>query len=772
MAFGLDLGSLVINLRADTVQFNKAMKAVPKVLKNIGDQATALGRTLSLRLTAPLAAFAGASVFAFGQFDQAITKSTAIMTNVTAELRAEMERTALTISSRTTTSAKDLGDAYFFLASAGLDAKQSIAALDTVNTFAIAGQFDMALATDLLTDAQTALGLSSKDAVENQKQMVRISDVLVKANTIANASVLQFAQSLTADAATASRNFGASLETTVAVLAGYASAGKKGAEAGNLFGRATRLLTKAQRDNGAVFQKFGIEVIDKTTGQYNNLIDIIAQMENAFKDLTKPQRDAALELLGFAALAQKSITPLLGLSDAMKGYEKAVKDANGVTKEITDKQLKAFNAQITITKNQIVNAAIAIGKMLAPAIGFLNEKLRLVIKFWNGFSDSTKRTILIIAAVAAAVGPLLIVFGSLVGVLTILPAIISGVSIALAGLSTAFAFVVPFILPVIAIIAGLIIFWDELVVVFKKVGEVVNAVIIPIWNILASALAPILELVKGLGSLLSEVLGPILSFVAEIVGGILVAAFTILGGILQATVIPVIKLLAFALNFIVGGLRTLVFHIKLVLNWLGSLILKIPGVTSVFEGLKKVLSGNIFEGVGLGIQGFLELLGSASDKIKDLTGGFIDLKALAKGVGSIFESIFDTISKATGGIIDFGVAFEKLKRLFGFGREGARVAAAGAVGAGRVGRVGRVAAAGAEVGKKVVEIANRGKDKRQEIAQTKFQQINLARIGIGGVPVAVKKQEVKATGVEERLDKTNEILQQMADSGVAAVIRP
>ena len=151
----------------------------------------------------------------------------------------------------------------------------------------------------------TALGLSFKDAIKNQQQMIRISDVLVKANTIANATVEQFAQSLTADAAIAGRNFGATLETTVAVLAAYASAGKKGAEAGNLFGRATRLLTKSQRENGKVFEKFGIEVINEVTGGYNNLIDILAQMEVAFKDLSKPQRDAALEQLGFAALAQK-----------------------------------------------------------------------------------------------------------------------------------------------------------------------------------------------------------------------------------------------------------------------------------------------------------------------------------------------------------------------------------------------------------------------------------------------------------------------------------
>ena len=64
------------------------------------------------------------------------------------------------LSAEATASAKEAADAFFFLASAGLDGKQSIAALPIVAQFAQAGAFGLARATDLLTDAQTALGLS------------------------------------------------------------------------------------------------------------------------------------------------------------------------------------------------------------------------------------------------------------------------------------------------------------------------------------------------------------------------------------------------------------------------------------------------------------------------------------------------------------------------------------------------------------------------------------------------------------------------------------
>jgi TP901 family phage tail tape measure protein len=266
-----------------------------------------------------------------------------------------------------------------------------------------------------LTDAQTAMGLSTDDSAENLRQLIRLSDVFVRANTSANTSVQQVAEALTSDAGSAAKNYGAELETTVAILDAYASAGKKGAEAGNLFGRMTRLLTKAQRENGEVFDKYGIDVIDKSTGEYINLIDVIADMENAFSGMTKPVRDAALAQLGFEALAQKSITPLIGLSDAMRDYEEQLLTATGATNEVATKQMQSFSAQLKITWNQISGVADSIGNTLAPMILSLNNGLRSGIAWWNKISESQQKFIVYAGLIAAATGPVLIILGKLLG---------------------------------------------------------------------------------------------------------------------------------------------------------------------------------------------------------------------------------------------------------------------------------------------------------------------------------------------------------------------
>ena len=221
---GKDVG---FNLFAkDTASSNigkvdKSLNKLNKTSKSTTAALGAAGKQMAVMGAAVLAA-GGMMVKVYADFDKALTESLAIIDNVSDSMRAEMAETARVISEETTFSAAELAKAYYFLASAGMNAEQSVAALGTVAKFAQAGAFDLARATDLLTDAQTALGLSSKNAEINQRNLIRVADVLVKANTLANASVEQFSEALTNKAAAALVNVNKKMEEGVAVLAAYA----------------------------------------------------------------------------------------------------------------------------------------------------------------------------------------------------------------------------------------------------------------------------------------------------------------------------------------------------------------------------------------------------------------------------------------------------------------------------------------------------------------------------------------------------------------------
>lgn len=381
------LGSLYVMLSANSVGLVKGMKTAEATVATSSVKMAAQARALALGVTGSLAVIGTAAVVQFSKFDKAMTKSLAIMGDVSQNLRDEMATTARQLATESTTSAEKLADAYFYLASAGLNAEQSIGALDTVNTFAIAGQFDMARATDLLTDAQSALGLTVKDTAQNMENMTAISDVLVKANTLANATVEQFSTALTREAGAAMKSFNIDIEEGVAVLAAFADQGVKGEIAGSGLSRVLRLMTTAAVKNASAYKELGIEVFD-STGNLNNLADIIADIEVAFGGMSDEQRVAALDMLGFKARVQGVILPLLGTSEKIRDYETSLRQAGGTTDEVATKQMQNFIDQLTITWHRIEDIFITIGEQLTPALQALNAMWQDSIGTANDMNDA------------------------------------------------------------------------------------------------------------------------------------------------------------------------------------------------------------------------------------------------------------------------------------------------------------------------------------------------------------------------------------------------
>lgn len=413
----VNLGSLVVDLKADTLGFTKAIAGVERTVNAASEKLTSLGTKLSLALTAPIAAFAYKSVKAFASFDDAMTQSTAIMGDMSDDLRGRMEEMAKTTATQSITSATDLAKAYYYLASAGMNAEQSLAALSTVEKFSVAGMFDMAQATDLLTDAQSALGLSSKNAQKNMEGLVLLSDVLVKANTLANASVEQFSKALTTKSAASLRNLNKDVQEGVAVLAAFADQGIKGELAGEKLAIVLRDLQTSVSKEAAAWKKMGLSVYD-AQGKMLPLADIIEQMEKKMAPMSDQQKKATAEMLGFQDRSYSALQSLMGTSEKIRGYEKALRAAGGTTQDVADKQLKSFTSQMKILWNNIVDVSMEIGKSLVPALKKVSVWIQQALNWWRGLSNSAKDSILMFAGIAAAVGPALMILGKIIGLMS------------------------------------------------------------------------------------------------------------------------------------------------------------------------------------------------------------------------------------------------------------------------------------------------------------------------------------------------------------------
>ena len=332
-------------------------------------------------VTLAVGALGAIGVVSFAKFDDKMTQSLAIMGDVGSGMRDEMEKTAREVGTTTRFGAAEAAEAYFFLASAGLDAEQSIASMPQVAMFAQAGMFDLARATDLATDAQSALGLTVKDPIENLTNLTRITDVLVKANTLANASVEQFSEALTNKAGAAAKVTGIEIEEITALLAAFADQGFKGQVAGEMASRALKGLQINALANEDAFKRLGVRVFDDS-GEMVNLADIVGDLTKSLGGMSDAQKTQALLDLGFSARQQDVFKVLLGTEGKIRDYEAALRDAGGTTKEVADKQLTSISAKWDLFKSKISDVFLAIGKGLAPAIRKLLPWLSKMAEKW------------------------------------------------------------------------------------------------------------------------------------------------------------------------------------------------------------------------------------------------------------------------------------------------------------------------------------------------------------------------------------------------------
>lgn len=352
-------GTLTVRVIGDTKQLDKDLGGLGGKLGKFGAAAAAAGTAV--------AAGVGFSVKAFADFDAKMQQSIAIMGDVSDSMRKDMSDAAREVAKTTTFSAAQAAESYFFLASAGLDAEQSIAALPQVAAFAQAGMFDMATATDLATDAQSALGLTVDDAEQNLRNLTRVTDVFTQANNLANTSVEQISEAMTNKAGAAMRSVEMEIEEGAAVLAAFADQGTKGAEAGTQFAIVLRDLQTKALENSDAFKKAGVEVFD-ASGEFQNMGEIIGDLERRLGPLSDAERKAELAMLGFSDKSIAALQALIGTSDAIREYETSLRSAAGITQEVAEKQLQTFWAQVGLIRDQLVDLAISVGERVVPLI--------------------------------------------------------------------------------------------------------------------------------------------------------------------------------------------------------------------------------------------------------------------------------------------------------------------------------------------------------------------------------------------------------------------
>ena len=353
---------------------------------------------------AAVAAFAASSVNVGMQFDSAMSQVAATMGTTTDQI-SELRDFAQEMGRTTAFSATQAAEALNYMALAGYDAQTSMNMLPTVLNLAAAGGVELAEASDMVTDVQSALGLT----IEQTTAMV---DQMAAASSRTNTSVAQLGSALLTVGGTARNLSGGTIEAATA-LGLLADNGIKGAEGGTALRNI--LLTLSSDKFSETFGEMGVAVYD-ADGNMRSLRDIIVDMNAAMEGMTVEEKTALLADT-FNRVDLKSINALLGTNaERWDEVTVAITDSAGAAEKMADTQLDNLGGDVTIFKSALEGLQIAISDGVSPALrefvqgatGWLSDltaaiKEQGLVEFVTGLLNEFSPLLTVIGALSGAV---------------------------------------------------------------------------------------------------------------------------------------------------------------------------------------------------------------------------------------------------------------------------------------------------------------------------------------------------------------------------------
>lgn len=357
--------------------------------KNGLKTAGALGAKAIGIATTAVVGFGTASVKAGAEFDSSMSQVAATMgytadelQNSTSEASKNMQALrdfAQEMGSKTAFSASEAADALNYMALAGYDAETSMNMLPNVLNLAAAGGIELASASDMVTDAQSALGLS----LDETSQLV---DKMAKASSKSNTSVAQLGDAILTVGGTAKNLKGGTTELSTA-LGILADNGIKGAEGGTALRNIILSLSTPTDKAAKKMKELGLEVYD-ADGNMRPLNDIFNDLNGTLSGMNQGDQLEVLNTL-FNKVDLKSANALLATSnERWAELTNAIDNAQGAAENMAETQLDNLEGDITLFKSALEGTKIAISDGITPS---LREFVKLGSNGLSKITDGLKK---------------------------------------------------------------------------------------------------------------------------------------------------------------------------------------------------------------------------------------------------------------------------------------------------------------------------------------------------------------------------------------------
>jgi len=307
----------------------------------------------------------------------------------------------------TGSSADEAAEALFFITSAGIKGQAAMDVLNASLKASAIGLGDVATVADSATSAMNAYGQENLSAT-------MATDVLTNSVRLGKLSSEELAGSIGQVIPIAS-NLGVEFHEVGATLAAMSRTGTNAATASMQLKNILISILKPSKEGADQLAAMGLSS-QKLRQQIKDegLLSVLTTLKGRFEE----NEDAQAKVFG-SSRALMGVMDLLGkgFKDTEQIFADMAKSA-GVTAEAYDELQNSAEFKLRKSMVQVKETFREVGatllEALLPAIQSASEFVKNLLERFNGLSDNTKSFLGIVTMLSAALGPLLIVFGSLI----------------------------------------------------------------------------------------------------------------------------------------------------------------------------------------------------------------------------------------------------------------------------------------------------------------------------------------------------------------------
>ena len=642
-------------------------------LRTAGDAISGVGEKL-LPVTAGVAALGTASVTTAANFESSMSQVQATMgitkdsmstlNGQSVNTMEALSNLAKEMGASTAFSASECAEALNYLALAGYDTQQMADTLPTVLNLAAAGGIDLASASDMVTDAMSALGME----VDEAETMV---DQMAKTASTTNTSVAQLGEGILTIGATAKSVRGGTAELNAA-LGILANNGIKGAEGGTHLRNIILSLQNPTDKAAASMKELGVDVYD-SQGNMRSLNDILGDLNKSMDGMTSAEKSNIISTI-FNKTDLASVNALLAnTGSTWDDLQQSIIDSGGAAQQMADTQLDNLQGQLTLLKSALEGLAISFGELLMPAIKTIVGWVQKFVDWLNGMDEGTKKVVVTVALLAAALGPVLIVIGKVISavgtVMTIVPKIagvINTVKTAFMALNTTMLANPIFLIiaAVAALVAAFIYLWNNCegfrefwINLWNKIKETAVAVweglkafFTAAWEAISSVASAVWGGIKSFFSGIWEGIKTIFSTVVEVIKTIITTYFNIYKTIITTVFNAVKTVITTVWNAIKTVITTVVTAIQTFLTTAWNTIKTV--ITTVVNAIKTVITtvwNAIKTAVTTVVNAIKSVISTVWNGIKNTVSSIVN--GIKNTVTTVFGNILNGIKNTMGKIV-------------------------------------------------------------------------------------------------------------------------